>query len=264
MDLAHLSPLTNQLRKLKRALRRTTYLRYPHNRGFCPICERRVLFFKESAWLRDSYKCSDCHSIPRNRALANALNRFYPHWRESTIHESSPGGPLSEFLKKSCSNYSCSHCYDNVPRGAYFNGFRSEDLSAMTFADESLDMFVTSDVFEHVLEPVSAFKEIARVLRPGGAHIFTMPWYGQIDQSVQRAAVENGKIIHLLEPMYHGNPISEEGSLVTYDWGKDFCDVIFMASRMTTTIYLERNVDLGLDAEFLEVFVSRKAPRTAT
>ena len=44
----------------------------------------------------------------------------------------------------------------------------------MTFQNESFDLFITQDVFEHVMEPNKAFKEIERVLKPGGAHVFTV------------------------------------------------------------------------------------------
>jgi SAM-dependent methyltransferase len=258
MNISNLIPFKNQLRLIKNKLKRSDYLRFPHHKGYCPICEKKVVFYKEDKWLRDFYKCNCCGSIPRNRALVNALNNFFPKWREVSLHESSPGDPLSKFLKKSASNYSASYYFEDVERGHYKDGYRSEDLSALTLESESLDIFITSDVFEHIVKPEQAFREIARVLKPGGAHVFTMPWYKEIDISIQRAALENGEIVNLLEPVYHGNPISIEGSLVTYDWGKDFCDVIYKASGMFTTIYLEKNKRLGLDAEFLEVFISRK------
>jgi hypothetical protein len=259
MKIKELIPFKNELRKVKRALVGDYYSRFRHNKGYCPLCEDAVVFYEESDWLRDHYKCNKCYSIPRNRALVNALNNFYPAWKNSITHESSPGGPLSDYLKKSCSGYSASYYFEDVPRGQYKDGFRSEDLSALTLDTSSLDLFITSDVFEHIVEPEKAFGEIARVLKPGGAHVFTMPWYRNIDKSVQRAKLENGKIVNLLEPMFHGNPISEEGSLVTYDWGQDFCDFIYKTSGMTTTIYLEKNRALGLEAEFLEVFISRKS-----
>ena len=44
----------------------------------------------------------------------------------------------------------------------------------MTFENESFDLFITQDVFEHVMTPNKAFKEIERVLKPGGAHVFTV------------------------------------------------------------------------------------------
>ncbi len=32
---------------------------------------------------------------------------------------------------------------------------------------------LTQDVFEHLFDPAAAFREIARTLQPGGAHVFT-------------------------------------------------------------------------------------------
>ena len=67
------------------------------------------------------------------------------------------------------------------------------------------------------------------------------------------------KIEYHQKAVYHGNPIDGEGSLVTFDWGLDFTDFIFKHSGMTTIIYLEIDRKKGLDGEFLEVFISRKA-----
>jgi SAM-dependent methyltransferase len=231
----------------------------PSNRGYCAICEQNAIFVMYGEWLRDEYRCRACGSIPRNRALANALNRFYPTWRTASIHESSPGGPLSDFLSRHCRGYSSSHFYDDIPRGQKRGPHQSEDLSALTFGDAEFDIFVTSDVFEHVMTPSQAFAEIARVLRPGGIHIFTMPWYPTQSRTVQRARLRPDLTIeHLLEPEYHGNPIDNQGSLVTFDWGADFTDFVLTHSGLSTTVYLEIDRAKGLDGEFLEVFISRK------
>ncbi|MFZ2900367.1 MAG: class I SAM-dependent methyltransferase [Saprospiraceae bacterium] len=229
------------------------------NTGACPICEKSSVFVKESDWLRDNYRCFRCRSIPRQRAIILAIERFFPKWRELAIHESSPGGVSSDFIERNCSGYSGSHFYQDVPRGTYKGKFRSEDLSNLTFDDNTFDLIITQDVFEHVLEPEKAFKEIARVLKPGGAHIFTMPWYLKLLQSRIRASLnEQGEIVHLEPPQYHGNPIDNSGSLVTVDWGLDFIDFIYKSSGMTTTTYLHNDPKFGLEAEFLEVFISRK------
>jgi SAM-dependent methyltransferase len=233
-------------------------IRYPYNKGYCPICEAKTFFIVHDKWLRDHYHCVNCWSIPRNRALLNALNKFYPDWKNAALHESSPGGPLYYYFKRKAKGYTTSHYFEDVPRGSYKDGFRSEDISELTFPDESFDIFITSDVFEHIMEPAKAFKEIGRVLKKGGVHIFTMPWYPKLETTVQRAAKTNEGMKHLQVPVYHGNPISEKGSLVTYDWGRDFVDFIYRHSGLFTTIYLEKNRHLGLEAEFLEVFISKK------
>src|SRR6266508_5153019 len=148
------------------------------NDGTCPTCDERVRFVARDAWLRDNYSCPRCASIPRERALMLTIERFFPRWRELVIHESSPvGRGASEKLRKACSGYSASQFYPGQPLGVNPTGqrYRNEDLECLTFPDGSIDLFVTQDVMEHVLDPVKAFAEIARVLRPGGAHVFSVP-----------------------------------------------------------------------------------------
>ena len=251
--------LARKFKRFKKVIRSYSNM-HKGNAGFCSCCERRVRFIEYGPWLRDEYRCSNCNSIPRNRALIKAIQKFAPNYREVLIHESSPGMPTSRHLKRNCKHYSDSHFFPGVEPGKMHQGFRCENLDKLTFDDNSFDLFITSDVFEHVMNPEKAFAEIARVLKPGGLHIFTMPWYPELRISRRRAMVNDaGEIKHIEEAIYHGNPISDKGSLVTIDWGLDFCDKVYDFSRMTTTIYLERDRSSGLDGKFLEVFISRKA-----
>lgn len=228
------------------------------NFGFCPICEKKTLFIKHDPWLRDHYLCMHCKSIPRQRAIVNALNIFCPAWPAMTSHESSPGGVSSDYIRKKCKNYSSSYFFPDILPGSYYNGARCENLEKMTFENDIFDIFITQDVFEHVNHPDVAFREIARVLKPGGFHIFTVPLYRNLQVTRPRIVEKDGEIQHLLEPVYHGNPISSEGSLVTFDYGMDFPELIFGSSGMITTLYLQKDPKMGLDAEFLEVFISKK------
>ena len=65
----------------------------------------------------------------------------------------------------------CSRYFDNIEYGSLHNGVRCENLENLTFADEVFDIFITKDVFEHILAPDKAYREIWRVLKPGGVHI---------------------------------------------------------------------------------------------
>jgi hypothetical protein len=71
---------------------------------------------------------------------------------------------------------------------------------------------------------------------------------------------ENGQVLHLFEPEYHGNPIDSNGSLVTVRYGDDICEIVWNETRCPTTIYVIREEKTGTIAEFMEVFVTRKAP----
>jgi len=104
-----------------------------------------TVFEANDAWLRDSYHCPTCRTLPRHRALVEILNYLRPGWRELTVHESSPS---FSFFEKHCPRYSSSFYFEGVARGGYRNGMRCEDLLNLTFADETLDIFITQDVME--------------------------------------------------------------------------------------------------------------------
>jgi hypothetical protein len=65
-------------------------------------------------------------------------------------------------------------------------------------------------------------------------------------------------ISHLEPPVYHGNPISEEGSLVTVDWGYDICRHIFDACGLFTHLVYIDDLSRGIRAELIEVLVTLK------
>lgn len=225
--------------------------------GRCPICEKQTIFYKEGKWLRDQFKCIRCSSIPRLRALIAVLKEHFPNYRECYIHESSPSGAASRKLARECRHYTPTHYFPEIPSGQMRNGFRCEDLESQTFSDESFDIIITQDVLEHILRPEKAIAEIGRTLKRGGAHVFTVPWYHWKD-TVIRAVPENKSVRHLVEPDYHKNPIDPEGSLVVTEWGRDLCDFIYQYSGMTTTAVRIFDRQRGIDAEFIEVFISRK------
>jgi SAM-dependent methyltransferase len=53
--------------------------------------------------------------------------------------------------------------------------FSTGDIARLPFAAESLDLLIASEVVEHMPDPAQVIKEMARVLRPGGRLILTMP-----------------------------------------------------------------------------------------
>jgi SAM-dependent methyltransferase len=243
----------------RQVLLTTQWARGRLNRGYCTICDCSVWFNETGPWLRDQYLCLRCGSIPRNRALVKVLNDHFPGWRDLQIHESSPGGASSAMIKRQCKHYVATQFFPEVPRGQLKDGQRSENLEALTFPDESFDLVITQDVFEHVLRPAKAFAEIARTLKLGGAHVYTVPYYRGKKTVVRAEPNGDEGITHLMKPDYHLNPIDAAGSLVVTEWGDELCDFVFRASRMTTTIFNFYDPRLGLKGEFLDVLISRKA-----
>jgi hypothetical protein len=228
--------------------------------GYCDICETKVEFISHERWFRDFLKCPKCLSVPRERALMQALKTYRPNYRKLVIHESSPGGRgVSKRLARECKNYSSSFLFPDKPLGSFEPkyGASCESLEALTFNDSTFDLIITQDVMEHVLAPEAAFREIARVLKPGGAHMFTVPLVRKTEESRPRARRnEDGSVEYLLDKQFHGNPIDSSGSLVTMDWGYDIIRIIMDASGMPSQIIYTDDIDRGIRAEFIDVVIS--------
>lgn len=225
------------------------------NSGYCHCCRRETTFQINGDWLRDQYICLNCYSIPRQRHIQYVLDQYFQSWETKSVHESSPSNDL---ISRYCSDYSSSQYFNEVEAGSLVNGVRCENLEALTFPDNAFELFITQDVFEHIFNPDRAAKEIMRVLKPGGAHVFTVPVYKQLANSVPRATLTGLGIEYLMDAVYHGNPVGDGKSLVTWDYGSDFEGMINKWSNASTTTYLTRDRSLGLDGEHLEVFVTRK------
>jgi SAM-dependent methyltransferase len=220
--------------------------------GLCPICGRTSEFVAEGEWLRDQYVCVRCRTIPRNRALVSVLDLVRPTWRSDVVHESSP---VFGYFNQLCPRYTYSHYLPGVALGTVHEGVRCEDLENLTFGDGTFDVFITQDVLEHVFRPERALAEVMRCLRPGGLHVFTTPKHKGLAKSVQRAEQQEGLVVHLLEPVYHGNPIADHRSLVTWDYGADFEELAGAWGGYLVSTYAIRDRRRGIDGEYLEVFV---------
>jgi SAM-dependent methyltransferase len=165
-------------------------------------------------------------------------------------------------LTKEAPAYVVSYYYPGIAPGTIVNGIRCENLEHLTFDNESFDLHVTQDVFEHLFDPAAACREIARTLRPGGAHVFTTPLVRKNEPTRFCASLApDGSVIHLIEPPeYHGSPISSEGSLVTVNWGYDITTFIFESSGLFTEIVFLDILEYGIRAEYIEVLIARKFP----
>lgn len=235
---------------------------FQHN-GFCPICEADRVFVSENKWFRDYLLCSGCLSVPRERAVMRVIAEMKPDWRNLSIHESSPSDrATSRKLREGCAAYMASQFDASLSPGQLhpIKQYRNEDLGRQTFSDESFDIVVTQDVFEHLPDPAAAIKEIARTLKPGGVHIASIPLVRKWDSSRIRARLlPTGEMEHILPPEYHGNPVDDKGSLCITDWGYDIAAFFQRESGMDTVIYHIDDINAGIRAEFIEIVVSKKS-----
>ena len=67
-----------------------------------------------------------------------------------------------------------------------FRGNRADvagDAAEMPFADQSFDTILCTEVMEHVMHPEKVVAEFARILKPGGMVIITVPFFYPIHDS---------------------------------------------------------------------------------
>lgn len=221
--------------------------------GQCPTCGNETIFVSNHEWLRDHYFCTKCRSIPRERALHCALNEFFPDWFHGRVHE---GSPSNNRVIDKVNDYTASQYYPDKPLGTQVGQFQNENLEQLTYSDHLFDFFITLDVLEHVFDPQKAIEDMYRVVRPGGAVVFTVPVYKNLESTQQRAALKpDGAIEHLLESVFHGNPIGDGRSLVTWDYGQDFLKILKSWTDGSVIHINEVQPEYGIDGEFLDVFL---------
>lgn len=203
----------------------------------CHICGSKSAFRSpEGVSLREA-TCPECGATQRASDVAGViihtflkddtlpLSKTHSSLASLNIYEAQSTGIIHECLKN-LPNYLCSEYFDDVKTGKlHQNGILCEDLQKLTFSDSSFDLIITQDVFEHIQEPEKAFAEIQRVLKPGGYHIFTIP-YHEGKTTLRRIIIEDGKKIHKYPPVYHGDPLRQEGALVFTDFGSDLNAIV--------------------------------------
>ena len=96
--------------------------------------------------------------------------------------------------------------------------FIHNDVCASQFPDESFDATVSCDVLEHVYDLDAALRETRRTTVPGGVFLATFPFFFDMETRSVFAELVEGKLVHHLEtPIYHGNPVDEEGGALVFE-----------------------------------------------
>jgi SAM-dependent methyltransferase len=185
--------------------------------GRCQCCQRLTVFLAHRNCSPEFRACLFCSANERYELLAAEIRqRFGDKLSDMSILELDPRSPLKPLLS-GARKYTRSFFEEGWSSGER-DGAVCEDITALKFDNHSLDLIISSDVLEHVPYLDKAFSETARVLKPGGAHIFTVPPRAM---TRKRAVIKDGKVVHIEPPEHHLDPLSPEGVLAFWDIGPD-------------------------------------------
>ena len=192
-----------------------------HVRRCC--CCLKVSVFVKLGLNEDAVRCVRCGANNRYEILANYLRSHYSKsLKNMKVIEFDPSSPL-RYLLSTSGSYTRSYFSPDDSVGTIRNdGSICQDLTRLTYENNSFDLMISSDVLEHIPDVKAVFEESARVLKVGGIHLFTVP---QRAKTRPRAVVESGEIVHMLTPEYHLDPLNPNGILAFWDFGSDLGSV---------------------------------------
>ena len=202
--------------------------------GLCNLCGATGRFEGSLRLGRNQFPCLECGASLRYRDQTAAILQHFASGRELSLDrfintDTCQSLSILEIALRSpfirrfrqIPSYTRSYQFNDVPSGELKDGVVCQNLERTSFDDETFDLVVSSDLMDHVPDWRVAVAEIGRILRPGGAHVFSVPIrWPFADTSTQRARIVDGALEHLLEPRYRGSG-TKEASLVFTDFGLD-------------------------------------------
>ncbi len=229
--------------------------------GYCDLCqavrnfETNPVRWKANPsdtpnW-REELHCPGCHLSSRMRASVHLLRWILGDQPEARIYLTEQITPLYGQVKMRYPNSLGSEFLGDGTRPGASNseGIRCEDLTSLTFGDESFDAVVSLEVIEHVPDFRSAFAECARVLVPGGKLVLTVPFHGGPNHLLRARIRDDGTVEHMETPEYHGDPLKNEGCLCFHHFGWDMLDFLKEAGFRRAATYATWSRELGYLAE---------------
>lgn len=227
-------------------------------KGRCIVCGHEGEFIAQSE-NREGFLCGNCGTSSRHRAVVYALGCTlgvkdlpavaWPPRKDMKILESSGRSsyPMVFGDKFTYCNTEYNPAEPDMMKP--FTGFA--DFQNLAYPDNTLDVVIASDVFEHVREDEKGFREVFRVLKRGGMFIMTVPYNHDWESTQIRVKVEGEKDIHVLPPEYHGGG----GHTLAYrTFGRDVMDRLRMYGF--TVGCLELSVpEFGIVPQFVFVCV---------
>ncbi len=174
---------------------------------------------------RESLRCPSCNLINRWRSSVHLFEALATPTARSFIYLTEAVTPLYRLLKQRYPKTIGSEFVAGLESGETVEirgkNILVQDVTELSFGDNSFDALLSFDVLEHVPDYRKALQEFYRVLKPGGIVLWSAPFCFAEQTEVRATLTENGQIEHHMLPDYHGDPLTDEGVLCFQSFGMD-------------------------------------------
>jgi SAM-dependent methyltransferase len=199
----------------------------------CPICERRRLYIQTNRGKLVGRRCIVCAGTLGHQATYSVIQDIFGKGLEriTSAYEISAHGALYNALRRKARargfSFTCSEFLDGWVPGHTYDGVRCENVEALTFADDTFDLVTSTGMFEHVENDLAGYREICRVLKPGGYTIFSVPFQTHTKTLTHAKRRRDGSIEHFVPARYHSDPFRGENAVFVWrSYGPDIVDVM--------------------------------------
>jgi SAM-dependent methyltransferase len=208
-----------------------TVVTHPPRLVDCPICDARRLYIQTNRGKLVGRRCIVCSGTLCHQATYSVIQDLFGKdlRRLTSAYELSAHGALYRALRRksrACGfKFTCSEFLDEWTPGHTYNGVRCENVEALTFPDNTFDLVTSTGMFEHVENDAQGYREICRVLKPGGYTVFSVPFQALTNTLVHAVRRPDGSIEHLVPARYHSDPFRGENAVFVWrSYGPDIID----------------------------------------
>ena len=265
MNSTHPNLFCKLLTKSINILLHPQYHKYNIARNTCNLCNRKTIFVCDEPQDKFIRRCIWCRSTPKYRAIFYVVEKMLGQPlankllnADFKVYELSTTSPIFRRFNGLPNYYASGYFPDKDFKSELIKNVFNQNLEDLSFLSSSFDLIISSQTMEHVPNHDLAFKEIYRVLKPGGFHCFTIPYYAN-DNTKTRARIINGNTIHDLPQKTHKDPYCPEGCLVYTDFGRDIVDKLNNIGYITNRHEVLDDIsDIQDDLKPVHVFTAQR------
>ncbi len=189
---------------LKRMFFRISFSSYKGHGFTCNVCQQQYFRFVDD-WPSSENKnalsnsnviagygknimCPNCLSNARERLVVAMLQHHINIENKKILHLSPEKNIYQYLITKS------QVVTADLVKGFYQNidkHIKQEDVTALSFADQSFDLVIANHVLEHIPDDLKAMSEIYRVLKKGGIAILQVPYSETISATIEEPLIAN-------------------------------------------------------------------------